>query len=245
MNRVRLQYNRLQRHFSHSVSTYDEVSLIDLAHTLRIWNEMAPELPRLNKNFDTERIFSTASPVKTVKRKIKKYKHLCIYFPDFPDGGITTSASNGSAFKYYFNDEEEPTISSGILKYNEPDLCVYQMIAVHCEPDDHLFDILGKHEVKKTNLENWFKSECVRINTINMQGDLEIFVITRECLVKRLANVYEASHSSLVEDTIINKFDYPINILMKYHIGGLPLPYFAVLKIANDILVNVPKITSF
>jgi hypothetical protein len=203
---------------------------------------MAPELPRLDRNFESQRLFSTASPTKGLKRKIKRYKHVCVYFPDFPNGGITTRASNGSAFQYSFDGPQEPMMTTGTVMYNEPELSVYRMIVVHCERDDDLFEILDNHDLKRANLENWLRSECVRINDINLEGVLETFIITRECLIKRLANAYEASHSSLLEDAIVNRHDYPIRALMKYQIGGLPLPYFAILKVANDLLINVPRI---
>lgn len=242
MDRIRLQYFRLQRHFVTSVSTYDEVSLIDLSHSLRIWTEMAPELPRLDRNFETQRLFNTASPTKGLKRKIKNYKHVCVYFPDFPNGGIKTRASNGSVFKYSFDGPQEPMMANGTLMYNEPELCVYRMVVVHCERDNDLFEILDSHELERKNLENWLRAECVRINAVNLEGVLETFSITRMSIIKRLANVYEASHSSLIEDPIVNRHDYPIRELMKYQIGGLPLPYFAILKVANDIIINVPRI---
>jgi hypothetical protein len=33
-----------------------------------------------------------------------------------------------------------------------------------------------------------------------------------------------------------NAFDAPVHYLLKYKVGGLPLPYFVLLKIAQDIL---------
>ena len=60
---------------------------------------------------------------------------------------------------------------------------------------------------------------------------------------KRVANTLDGSHPSAGGggDTD-NVFDAPVQHLLKYQMGGLPLPYFILLKIAQDILDVSPKI---
>ena len=40
MKNYKLQLNRLKRHYETSINTYDVISFLDLAHSLRIWTEL-------------------------------------------------------------------------------------------------------------------------------------------------------------------------------------------------------------
>ena len=63
--------------------------------------------------------------------------------------------------------------------------------------------------------------------------------------IKRMANTFDGSHPSIAkdEDNYNNKFDEPIRSLLHLHLmGGLPLPYFILLKIAQDILEIAPHL---
>ena len=52
----------------------------------------------------------------------------------------------------------------------------------------------------------------------------------------------DGSHPSVAgEADAVNVFDAPIHQFLKYRMGDLPLPYFILLKIAQDILAAAPK----
>lgn len=44
---VHVQYDRLLRHFQAATATKDEISLLDLAHALRIWVDMKSDVEKL------------------------------------------------------------------------------------------------------------------------------------------------------------------------------------------------------
>ena len=62
MNNFLINVERLQRHYAVAVQTYDQVSLLDLSHTLRLWVELKTILPTENPSFATSILFKTASP---------------------------------------------------------------------------------------------------------------------------------------------------------------------------------------
>lgn len=37
---IELQLERLRRHYEMSMQTYDQISLLELSHTLRVWADM-------------------------------------------------------------------------------------------------------------------------------------------------------------------------------------------------------------
>ncbi|MFN9387433.1 MAG: hypothetical protein ACK6BU_10800, partial [Cyanobacteriota bacterium] len=68
-------------------------------------------------------------------------------------------------------------------------------------------------------------------------GPLETVAISREMIIKRVANTLDGSHASAAGGgEVDNAFDAPVHHLLKYKVGGLPLPYFILLKVAQDIL---------
>ena len=61
-------------------------------------------------------------------------------------------------------------------------------------------------------------------------------------MVKRVANTLDGSHASLAAYESDNRFDPAVRHLLHYQVGGLPLPYFVLLKIAQDILSIAKKL---
>lgn len=72
--------------------SYDDVSLLDLSHILRIWAEMKPVLPGKAPRFGTTLAFKTAIPAKKVLRKVRGTEFVFSCMP----GGVITYAGNGA-----------------------------------------------------------------------------------------------------------------------------------------------------
>ena len=64
MKTILLHLERLRRHYEAAVKTYDEVSLLDLSHTLRLWTELKKPLENLAPEFSNSRLFRTGIPAK-------------------------------------------------------------------------------------------------------------------------------------------------------------------------------------
>jgi hypothetical protein len=77
---------------------------------------------------------------------------------------------------------------------------------------------------------------------INENGEYTKVTISREMVIKRVANTLEGSHASTSQaEEYGNSFDEPIHYLLRYAVGGLPLPYFILLKISQDLLYVADK----
>jgi len=101
---------------------------------------------------------------------------------------------------------------------------------------------LKESNVTKCTYVNWLAADAVRLSYINTNGVLEPVIISREILVKRVANILDGSHPSATVKQGENIFDAPIIRLTAFNVGGLPLPYFILLKVAQDILDIAPKL---
>ena len=103
---------------------------------------------------------------------------------------------------------------------------------------------LESQSVTRCNYSQWLGAEVVRIAYQDPAGALTVTSLTREEVVRRVANSLDGSHPSAAaterDGTSIN--DAAIRKLLSYHMGGIPLPYFVLLKIAQDILEVAPKL---
>ena len=87
-----------------------------------------------------------------------------------------------------------------------------------------------------------FGAEAVRVCFAGADATLKTIAISREMIIKRVANTLDGSHPSASASDADNIFDAPVHHLLRYIVGGLPLPYFLILKIAQDILAIAPKL---
>ena len=108
--------------------------------------------------------------------------------------------------------------------------------------DQPLIKALDAETVTRCTYVQWLGAEAVRVAFVGPDGKLGTVAISREMIVKRVANTLDGSHASAAGggDTD-NQFDAPVHHLLQYTMGGLPLPYFILLKIAQDILAVAPK----
>ncbi len=240
MNKILLQLERLRRHYKAAVANYDEVSLLDLSHTLRIWVELKKPLVSLAPEFSQSIFFKTGLPAKKILHAARGHKFVFSYMP----GGIKTYAAKGHLVSGPDMEEGAGNYSIGIAVRLLPEFMeLGKFCVVGTSFDQSLVKVMSQETVSRCCYGPWLASEAVRLSfQRNGSGSLETVSISREMLVKRVANTLDGSHPSDAGGDIDNTFDAPVHHLLKYKIGGLPLPYFILLKIAQDILHVSPKI---
>jgi hypothetical protein len=237
MHRVQVQYERLRRHYEHAEKTYDYASLLDLSHILRIWVELKAVLPNIDKSFTSKILFKSAVPNRKILKAYKDVEYIVAFLPD----GVTTHAANGKMFDWKEKEGDFSIGGSVAQKDNWMKMTNFHF----CFPnaDEGTKSITDNPKISRLNMVQWFGAEIIRINFRKKNGLLETISIPREILVKRLANIMDGSHTSLEKNgDFDNKFDEPIKFLMDFKCAGCPIPYYLLMKVAQDIVEFGPKL---
>jgi|SRR5690554_322798 len=240
MNTVSIQLERLRRHYDVAVRSYDQIALLDLSHSLRIWVELKQALVSISPRFSSAISFKTAIPARKVLKAARGHRFVFSYMP----GGVITYASRGHLSSGPEMGPNGGDFTTGIavrLSDNgRMELGKYCVISTSFEQP--LIKALDAEAVTRCTYVQWLASEAVRVAFNGANGDLKTVAISREMIVKRVANTLDGSHPSAAggPDTD-NQFDAPVHHLLQYKMGGLTLPYFILLKIAQDILDVAPK----
>ena len=234
MDRVRLQLERLRRHYEAALSSYDQVSLLDLSHTLRIWVELRDPLAEASRRFSTAEAFRTAVPARKIRRAARGRRYVFAHFPN----GVRSSASN----HLLLAGASVPGLDTAaeIEFMLSPPYVVIRSYAVMA-PQLSPATSMSLAESSRCTYAGWMGAEAVRLSW-PMSGENAVLVtISREVLIKRVANVLDGSHPSLGSDPN-NRFDAPVGYLLTCQVAGFSLPYFILLKVAQDILDEAPRL---
>ncbi|MDD1621530.1 MAG: hypothetical protein LUQ11_08605 [Methylococcaceae bacterium] len=238
MQRVLVQYERLRRHYEHTEKTYDYASFLDLSHALRIWTELKTVLPRIDKTFTSKMLFKSAVPNRKILRACSKVEYIVAFMPD----GVISHASNGNLFSWQENNKDF-SVGGHIMRMGDGALKMADFYFCFPNLTDGANGISLHPKISRLNFIQWLGAEIVRINFRKKDGNLEVISIPREILIKRVANILDASHTSLEKSgDFDNRFDEPIKFLMAFSCGGCPIPYFLLLKVAQDIVEHGPKL---
>ncbi len=241
MKTVLIQLKRLRRHYDIAVRNYDEIALLDLSHSLRIWVELKQVLVKLSPKFSGAISFKTGTPARKVLKAARGQRFVFSYMP----GGVITYASQGHLSSGPEMGANGGNFTAGIAvrlsENGQTELGKYCVISKSLEQP--LIKALNAEEVTRCTYLQWLSSEAVRVAFNDPSTDeLRTVSISREMIIKRIANTLDGSHPSAAGGSNKgNQFDAPIHHLLQYKMGGLPLPYFILLKIAQDILNVAPK----
>ena len=240
MNTVLLHLERLRRHYGAVVRTNDHVSLLDLSHTLRLWTELKKPLEKIAPKFASAISFKTAIPAKKVLKAARGHRYVFSYMP----GGVVTYASQGHLASGPGMENDGDFALGVAVRVSPPTIELGKFSFVSCAFEQPLIKALDAETVTRCTFVQWLGAEAVRVAYVNGKGDYEVIAISREMVVKRVANTLDGSHPSAAGEggETDNTFDEPIHYLLKYQVGGLPLPYFILLKIAQDLLEIAPKL---
>lgn len=236
MSILLVHYERLRRHFEHAVRTYDHVSFLDLANSARIWTEIKHSIHEDFPAFASASCFKSSSPNKRILRLCKGRRNVFAGMPE----GVTTFANNGHLVTSpdCGPNDGDFTVSAEI-KFELTNLGVwdYSFAGVGLKPNEMRYLSMGN--VKRCTFINWLGSEAARVSYFADDGKLCQHALTLEAIIKRVSNVYDGSHySKAATEDSDNRFDEPIRHLFKHLIGGLPVPYFILLRFAQEIVTQ-------
>lgn len=229
-----LQFKRLRRHYEVVVRTYDPISLLDLAHTLRIWADLKQSLPRTAPAFSRSTSFKTGLPAKKLMHAAKGRSAIFCCLPD----GVVTYASQGTVLTSPENPPTEGEFSLSVLcKRNEDSFEFAYYAYIYPRLDERWSKAPRTEAVKRCTYFEWLGSETVRVSGTTPDGVFEWIKLSRENMIRSVANTKGGSHPVAEQTAVEEKLrDGAVRDLMRYKVGGLPLPYFILLKIAQDIL---------
>lgn len=238
INQILPQLERLRRHYEAASKTYDYVSLLDLSHSLRIWVDLKQILPNIVPSFESTLSFKTASPPKKILNHIRGCQYVLAYMPGF----VVTSANKGNIFSVpRIGCEMYCGVRVRNVGTHKAEMAHFYVVAKDLNAS--MIKVLSNETVTRCNYVQWLASDAVRMCYINSSQKMTPVALSREILIKRVANTLNGSHPKLsVTSDSDNKFDEPIHYLLQFEWGGLPLPYFILLKIAQDILHVALKI---
>lgn len=236
---VLLQLERLRRHYEAAVHTYDKVAFLDLSHALRIWVELKQSVVSIAPALATTMAFKTGIPAKKVLKAARGHRYVFCYMP----GGVITYAANGHISSGPGMDDASGDFTSGAsVKIGQDHLWLGKFCIVSTAFPQPLIKALEGEAQTRCNYQQWLGAEAVRLAYLDKGGNLKAVAISREMVVKRVANTLDGSHPSVAGGEADNAFDAPVHHLLQYFVGGLPLPYYILLKIAQDILEIAPKL---
>lgn len=234
--KLELQLRRLQRHYEKSAKSYDQISLLDLAHSLRVWVEIRGNTGVDFPAFEDGKLFRTSSPSKQLLAKFRDDPYVISYMP----GGISTWANKGNTLRVPPSLKADSIYVGGrIRRLPEGGLQLGRFFVAGANVKKLNGKLLEAETIKRCGFSGWLAGDAVRLNYWSSKNRLVNVQLSREILIKRVANTLEASHSSLSstkKNTQPNMFDEPVHYLMDFGWGGLPLPYFVLLKCAQDLI---------
>lgn len=242
MRSILLQLERLRRHYETAYRTYDEISLLDLSHSLRIWADLKSTLPQTIPAFQTTAAFKSAIPAKKVVKLARQHRHIFAYMP----GGVITHATNGHLASGPDTEGPQGQFSIGCsFKINTDgsmELKNFSWVALALEQP--AIKALDAADISRGNFSQWMGAEVARVGYLEGAGTLVRTSISREQMIRRVANTLDGSHPSMGQQSCNteNRLDAPVQELLKFKMGGLPVPYFILLKVAQDLLEIAPRL---
>lgn len=241
MDKILLQLERLQRHYDHAVKNYDQIALLDLSHTLRIWADLKQTLPTIEPRFASTLAFKSAIAPKKVMRAATGSEFVFAYMPD----GVVTYASAGQLCQVPGHNEDF-TISASVMPKDDGSIMLKNFCAMKGRALDHeMVQIMAGADVTRGNYVTWMGSEAARVSyAVDDSGKLEKVSLSREMIIRRVANTMDASHPSGAApvDGDGNRFDPAVQYLRQFKVGGVELAYFILLKVAQDLLHIAPRL---
>lgn len=241
MNSVLLQLNRLKRHYETCINEPDEVALVDLSHSLRMLADLKNVLPELVPAFKTTLCFKSAMPAKKVWRAARGSRFVFAYMPD---GVFTRACDDRLAEAPPPENDGGTTFGCSVMRGSDGSMELRNYCFIATLIDKTLIKAMSAADVSRCNYKQWLGAEAVRTAYVDNGGGLITEILSREVMIRRVANAMDGSHPSaaaLPEETG-NRYDPAVQQLADYRMGGLPLAYFVLLKIAQDILSIAPKL---
>lgn len=237
MEDIIINYFRLRRHHDFCTENYDEVALLDLAHTLRLWMEMKTEVFEYIKNSDSRQEFTSHSFTKDFRKLLEDQNE---YFVAAMPGGVRSYVANKEMLSSNSQIAHQKLFLGVESKAEKKGIVFTKFLVLNgAKLTEEERVIASKGFLTRTsNFIDWLNSEAVRVKFCNKDGKRIVQTMSKEVLVRRVANYLGPSHPR-DKDAFSHEYNQTIDFLQESFIGGVPVPYFLVLKIAKDILDNI------
>jgi len=209
---IELQYKRLERHYNGALEDRDEVSFLDLSHSMRIWTEMKSSIDELATKKGMKLGLKDVVRSRERKQILRGSKY--IYLP--LASGVTSPSIEVKGVSF-INRALSPEEIKKLYEAGPP----------MAMPTSSTFT-------------QWLGSGVYDVSSTNQAHPT--LTISREILIKRVANILGASHPQGIDqaDETENRFDPYVRELHQVLVaGGYPATYYQLLEIAKDILAGV------
>lgn len=212
---IHLQYDRLRRHHQQALAGGDEIAFLDLAHVLRIWVELKAPVVAVAKAHGIFLGLPHHTPPKFIKRALHGATHISMPLAS----GVDSPGVQIQGIR----------ITNRALSPEE-----IKRRAMAGPP---------VATVSKMNFAEWLAAGIVEVPS-ESDGHPHT-ILSREMLIKRVANVLGASHPAGSEnaDELENRFD---KIVLQLHglrvANGYPSTYYQLLEIAGQIVIKLDSI---
>ncbi|QIL78377.1 hypothetical protein [Hymenobacter sp. HDW8] len=230
---IDLNLKRLKRQYDISVNEYDEVSLLELSHALRMWVDMQDHV----QSYLTQHLSEKQFRVYTLRPELEKAccgsKYLVTYFV----GGLTTYSTDKPLVSFRGIGQGPSVMSFGMRPPSAGGAWINYVLLLAEYKIKYEYEPETAFLTSDASFKKWLESEVVRVCFTDEVGEREERLISRIMLIKRVANNLGGSHPAGVFD-VVHKYDKAVDFLLGYEVGGLPLPYYILLKSAYDILTG-------
>ena len=201
-----LQYQRLLRHYERALRDRDQISFLDLAHSLRIWVDMKAYVDEISKTDGRSLTFKNSEKQRELNNILK-----------------------GSDYTYI-------PLASGVKSSGvEVKAITFTNRALTPEEIKRIFELgLPKEKTTTLSFQQWLGSSIIMKNV----GTNKVS-ISREIMIKRVANILGASHPMGTDEgeNFENRFDEHIKELNNIVVAdGYPVTYYQLIEIADEII---------
>lgn len=211
---IKLQFQRLTRHTEQAKKGFDQITYLDLAHSLRIWTDMKTDVDKLLNSLSEPPSFKSFSPDKHIKSALRGSKYFAV------TGGAQV-AGLGRIDGFVYSDK--------VLSDDE-----VEMIKKMGPPPARKTNL---------SFSEWLGSEII-VTNVSLPNQQPRVPISIEKLIKRVANILGASHPKGMEPSenkFDPHIRYLNEIKIS---DSIPLPYYQLLQNAQIIIETLAPILS-
>ena len=211
LHQLHLQYDRLLRHHGSALRTKDEVSFLDLAHTLRVWADMKVAVTRIAQEHNRNLTLAHHTFQKSIKQSLRGATHMSLPLA----AGVESPGVQVSGLR----------ITNRVLTPEEI-MKRAQMGPPKAVPSTMKFS-------------EWLAAGIFEVPS--GEPNHPHLTIFRETMIRRVANILGASHPVGMEsdDQPEKRFDSYILELHAIKLAdGYPATYYQLLEIAGELLAR-------
>jgi hypothetical protein len=221
VQQLHIQLARLIRHYQNAVRHHDILSLLDLTHTLRIWGELKAEvdwIAGVALHTFTWPVVQNSPGMKGVLQG-KPFTHFPFAGGMSQPGGLQVLGFSMTVGTTISADEAKKLYEAG-----PPKTVNAQM-----------------------SFTNWMGASVVQVpsgESASGEKNHTHLQLSREILIKRIANVMGASHPAGIDkgEGSENKFDAYVAGLHSLIIKNVPATYFQMMEIARQIITTIGEL---